>query len=259
MKKCDSTEVSLKEATRFLSDYSVLLFGSGATCVRMDRNIRRIADSLDMKVEYSILPRHIHLTVKRKGEQHTTVVTIRELPASFAIIATLSKLSWQMADGRVGFRCAVETLGRIAKTERVYPWLLVVLVSLANACFCGLFAGDLVAMATVFVATFCGFCVKQTLMEKHWDFRLIAFVAAFVSTVIASGDMLFGISATPDVAIGTSVLYLVPGIPFINSFCDLIDRHYLCFFGRLLNALVISFSLSAGLLAGMVLMNVRMF
>ena len=136
---------------------------------------------------------------------------------------------------------------------------MLVLVSLANASFCRLFGGDMVAMVIVFVATFAGFLVKQMLMERHVDFRLTAVVCSFVSAVLASSDALFSLGATPEIAVGTSVLYLIPGIPFINSFCDMIDRHYLCSFGRMMNAVVLSCCLSAGLCAGMMLMNLGMF
>lgn len=252
-------ETPLKDALKFLSEYSVLLFGSGATCVRMDKNVRRIARSMGMQVEYSILPRHIHITLEKDGEQFTSVVAIRELSPSFAIISNLSKLSWQMADRQLSFHSARRTMDRIAHTQRVYPWLLMILVALANACFCGLFAGDFTAMAIVFVAALAGFAIKTQLGKWKCDFRINVIVAAFVSTVIASFDTLYISSATPDVAIGTCVLYLVPGIPFINSFCDLLDRHYLCSIGRMLNALVIMACLSMGLLAGMMVMGVSMF
>lgn len=252
-------ETSLREASKFISEYAVLLFGSGATCVRMDKNIRRIARSLGMQVEYSILPRHIHITVE-KGEHHyTNVVAIKDLPPSFAIISNLSKLSWQMADRDMSLHCAQGTMRRIAKTRRVYPWLLRLGVSLANACFCGLFAGDIWAMAIVFIATYVGFWIKQILSGHHWDFRLVIIVAAFVSTLIASAGVLYIDSDTPGIAISTCILYLVPGIPFINSFCDLLDRHYLCSLGRMLNALVMMACLSIGLIAGMMLMKVPMF
>lgn len=252
-------DTPLKEALKFLSEYSVLLFGSGSTCMRMDKNVRRIASSMGMGMEYSILPRHIHITLEKDGEQYTSVVAIRELPPSFAIISNLSKLSWQMADHQLSFHGAKRTMDRIARTERVYPWLLMILVALANACFCGLFAGDLMAMTVVFCAALVGFAVKTQLGKWKSDFRINVIVAAFVSTIIAAFGMRFVSSATPDVAISTCILYLVPGIPFINSFCDLIDRHYLCSLGRMLNALVIMGCLSLGLLAGMMAMHVSMF
>lgn len=68
-----------------------------------------------------------------------------------------------------------------------------------------------------------------------------------------------GLGLTPEIAVATSVLYLVPGIPFINSFCDLIDRHYICAYGRAMHAIVLVCCLSFGLCAGMALMHVPMF
>lgn len=250
---------TVKEVSDFLSEYAVQLFGSGATCIRMEKNMHRIARSQDMEASFSILPRHIHLTVTGHDNTVTSVVAIRDLPISFAKVALLSKLSWQMADRHLDFCHASRTLSRIVRTPGANPWLLLVLVSLANASFCRLFGGDMVAMVIVFVATFAGFLVKQMLMERHVDFRLTAVVCSFVSAVLASSDALFSLGATPEIAVGTSVLYLIPGIPFINSFCDMIDRHYLCSFGRMMNAVVLSCCLSAGLCAGMMLMNLGMF
>ena len=36
------------------------------------------------------------------------------------------------------------------------------------------------------------------------------------------------LGSTPDIAIATSILYLVPGIPFLNGFSDMIAGHYTC-------------------------------
>ena len=60
---------------------------------------------------------------------------------------------------------------------------------------------------------------------------------------------------TPELAVGTSVLYLVPGIPFINSITDLIYGHNVCFVSRLIHASVITVCLSLGLCLGLVSMN----
>ncbi len=254
-----TTKPTVREVAGFLSEYAVMLFGSGATCIRMEKNMHRIARSQGMEAAFSILPRHIHLTVCGDCDTVTSVVAIRELPISFAKIALLSKLSWQMADRHYDFRQAVKVMAKIGQTAGPNPWVLLLLVSLANASFCRLFGGDLVAMVVVFGATFAGYMVKQLLMDRRVDFRLTAIICSFISVVIASTDSMFSLGTTPEIAVGTSVLYLVPGIPFINSFCDMIDRHYLCSFGRMMNAVVISCCLSLGLCTGMLLMNLGMF
>lgn len=252
-------EPSPSDVCRFLAEYAVLLFGSGSTCVRLEKNMQRIAQSLGMIVEYSILPRHIHITVESPAGACTSVIGIKELPPSFARIASLSKLSWQLHDREITFVAAAEALTRIQAFHAMNPWKLMLLVACAGAAFCRLFGGDLMAMLLVFAGTAAGFTIKQVLTSHGLDFRLAIVLSAFASAVIASGGFLFDIGTTPDIAVGSSVLYLVPGIPFINSICDLIDRHYITFFGRFMNAIVLSCCLSAGLCVAMLLMHVSMF
>lgn len=249
----------VRETCLFLSEYAVQLFGSGCTCVRLEKNMKRIAGSLGMNVEFSILPRHIHITVSKDAEDFTSVVAIREMPISFSRITDLSRLSWQMADGKIDFYEARAVLPRICNCACINPWTLTVLVSLANAAFCRLFSGDLWAMAVVFAATFSGFMLRRLLQSRHFDVRLTVFVCAFLSSVVASAGGMAGLGRTPAIAVATSVLYLVPGIPFINSFCDLIDRHYICAYGRAMHAAVLLCCLSLGLCAGMALMHMPMF
>lgn len=249
----------VRETCKFLSEYAVQLFGSGCTCIRLEKNMKRIASSLGMNVEFSILPRHIHITVSRGSTVFTSVVGIRDLPISFSRITDLSRLSWQLADGRIDFFRARDLLPRVCNCSCVNPWTLTLLVSLANASFCRLFNGDLLAMAVVFVATFAGYMLKRWLLCRRIDVRVTVFLCALMSSLIASSGARLGLGSTPDIAVATSVLYLVPGIPFINSFCDLLDRHYLCAFGRAMNACVLLCSLSLGLCAGMATLHLSMF
>lgn len=256
---CESLQ--LREVCTFFSDYAVILFGSGATCIRMDRNIRRMAVALGVKVEFSILPRHIHITIDRPDNEDceavTSVVTIREMPISFSKIASLSKLSWQMHDGIIDFRTARHALTHIAHTSPTNPILLLFAVSAANASFCRLFGGDFAAVMIVFVATIIGFLIRQALLHHHVDFRLVVIICSFVSALIASADFLYGLGATPELSIGASVLYLIPGIPLINSFCDAIDRHYLCALGRAVHALILLGGIALGLSAAISLMHLN--
>lgn len=249
------------EMCAFLADYSSALFTSASTCIRLEKNVTRIAEAYGMTVEITILPRHIHLTVHDKEfhECVTAITSIGEGPISFDLNTRLSKLSWQIADGKICFEEARDVFHRLVNVSYKNLFNLPFIVSCANASFCRLFGGDWIAMAVVFVATFLGYYLKIFLSEKKVDYRLTVVACAFLSSVLAAGDGLFGLSTTPDIAVATSVLYLVPGIPFINSFSDMLDRHYICAFGRLMNALVLTFCLSFGLGLGMLMMGVSMF
>ncbi|MDE7346139.1 MAG: threonine/serine exporter family protein [Muribaculaceae bacterium] len=259
--RCSPECATLKEICLFLSEYSAWLLGSGATSIRLERNVRRMAKSLDCEAEMTILPRHIHMTVCSydKSESYTYIIATHPMPISFDINTRLSRLSWKMADDGLSFSDAKTQFKEIIRTPQANKYMVLLLASCANAAFCRLFTGDWAAVGVVFLSTLAGFSLKQTLTRHKVDVRLVFIICAFVSSILASSATLFSFGHTPDIAVGTSVLYLVPGIPFLNSFSDMLDGHYICAFGRFMNAVVLTCCLSLGLCGGMLLMNLSMF
>lgn len=256
-----SQSVSSKQLCLFLADYSSWLLGCGATCIRLETNVKRIAAAYGYEAELTIMPRHINLTVALVGSDDvfTSMTAVRHTAINFDMNTRLSNLSWRISDRRLSLAEARRMFNSIVRPRPRNEWALILIVAVANAAFCRLFGGDAAAMAVVFLATFAGFMIKQTLVSRGADVRLTVIFCAFVSSVLGSSALLFGIGATPRIALATSVLYLVPGIPFINSFSDLLYRHYICAFSRFVDAIVLTCCLSIGLCAGMMMMNVGMF
>lgn len=253
---------SVKEVCKFLSEYAAELLGCGATCIRIEKNVARMADKWQTKVQMTIMPRHVHLTVWNMDGQHSysTIECVRHRNISFDVNSRLSRLSWAVADGRTGFTEAVEELKRQTEVKPYNEWLVLLLVSLANASFCRLFGGDITAMLIVFVCTLFGYRLKQVLLAYKTDVRFVFLCAAFFSSVIGTAGYLPGIPThTPSIALGTSVLYLIPGIPYINSVNDLIDGHYIMAFCRLADAAILTGCLSIGFCGGQILMGIEWF
>lgn len=260
MNGMNDTTPTCRELADFLSRYSAALLGSGATCIRLTKNVERIAARFGRKVELTVMPRHLHITVMGKDDEELiTTISSPRGGISFNVNTLLSRLSWEVADGKVGFNELEAKLNETLASDHQNQWSVLLLASLANASFCRLFGGDLIAMAVVFIATMSGYHIKQLLLGLGADMRLTVIVCSFVSAVLGATDMLFGLGSTPNVALGTSVLYLVPGVPFLNSFSDMLYRHYICAFSRFVDAMVITCCLSIGLCGAMILMNVGMF
>lgn len=237
-----------------------MLLSSGATCARLEKNVQRIADAWGYKIEMAIMPRHIHITTTRNDGNSTTLIKgLDKANISFDIVTKLSKLSWEIADNNKDIIYAAKSLKEIKMTKPANRWWVLIAASLANASFCRLFGGDITAMATVFIATLAGYFLKQVMISRKMDIRLIFIACAFVSLILATADSLFNLGQTSEIAIATSVLYLVPGIPFINAFSDLIDGHYICFFSRMTDAIILTACLSMGLCLGMIVMRLSMF
>lgn len=252
-----------RRACLLLARYGAALLGSGATCARLEMNIGRMARTWGLRECLTIMPRNLHLTITDASgdDMFTAIEAVAGAGISFSLNTRLSRLSWQVHDGRLSVDEAARRFDAIMAegagglTQPVQT----LLTGLANAAFCRLFGGDPMAMAVVAVATMAGICVKSVLLRRHVDVRLTVLLAAFVSAVLAAGDVLFALGSTPDIALGASVLYLVPGVPLLNSFSDLLYRHYVCAFSRMVDALILTVCLSAGLCAAMLLMGCGMF
>lgn len=257
----DAGKVELKQICMFFADYASWLLGCGATCIRIERNINRMATALGCEVVMTILPRHVHITVNNPdhSDNYTYIAATRKVPINYDMNTRLSELSWALCDGKISYDDTIKLFHHIVNTKYHNRWMILILASFANAAFCRLFSGDWYAVAVVFFTTIIGFLLKQTLASLKVDVRVIFIICSFVSSLIAAQATLFSVGLTPAVAIGTSVLYLVPGIPFLNSFSDLLDGHYICAFSRFIHATVLTCCLSLGLCAAMLITNISMF
>ncbi|MDE6843197.1 MAG: threonine/serine exporter family protein [Muribaculaceae bacterium] len=261
MNTCQQHDKSLNmhEVCRFLTEYAACLLACGATCTRITRNVSRMADVAGVEADIIILPSHMSITLSdpRDGRTFHHTSSLAHVPVSFNINTQLSKLSWKVAEGRVDFAEARRLFERIKTAPRINQWYLALLVSAANASFCRLFGGDPMAMAIVAAATMAGYSLKLVMLGRHADIKLVVIACAFLSALISCVGYAIGCTSTPDIAVGTSVLYLIPGIPYINSVSDLLSSHYLSGYSRLANALVLTGCIALGMTVAVMLMNIQ--
>ena len=114
------------------------------------------------------------------------------------------------------------------------------------------------SMLIVWIATAAGFYSKDVLISRYKiDFRLAIIVCSCISAILSCSGHVFGLGDTPDIALATSVLYLVPGIPYLNSVSDFINGHYISAISRLIQSCIITVCLAVGLYIGLLLMNAQ--
>jgi len=220
-----------------------------------------MADTWGVSTQITILPKHVTLFIETTNSRSMTFLcNIGHTNISFNRITQLSRISWEVVDNHINVTNARQIFDQIIDiNSSANKWWILFAVSCANGAFCRLFSGDMAAATVVCCATLGGYYFKQILLSCKIDIRLVFIICSFVSSILACADELFGFGKTPQIAIATSVLYLVPGIPFLNSFSDMLDRHYICFFSRFTDAIVLTCCLSIGLCAGMWVMEIGMF
>ena len=247
----------LKQYSHFLSEYACCLQASGVHTTRVVRNTCRIASALDVNVEMTILHKTLNLTLATRNGQHVydKVTTLHPRPVSFRLNTDLSALSWQAYDEHLGLDELWRRYKAITTAPRMNDWAVLVLVGFANAAFCGLFGGDWQACGMVAVATWVGYALKILMLRKHVNTFGIWFTCALVSSLIASLCGSLHLGQTPDTAIAASALYLVPGVPLINSVIDTVEGHVLAGFARLVDALLLIGCMAVGLLCTLLLLG----
>ena len=67
-----------------LTDYAGWLLGCGATCIRLEKNLKRIAAAYGQDVEITISPHHVHIYIVDRNDRtvFTSIATAKEPPAS---------------------------------------------------------------------------------------------------------------------------------------------------------------------------------
>lgn len=244
-----NTHEDLKRISAFLCDYAACLMGVGMQTARVEKNTARIAGAYGVQVEMSFFQKSIFLTLWDAGRSHsyTAVRHIGHSALNFEINARLSRLSWLIHDDCLPLPLAARMYRYIVTRPRYNRWLVAAGVACANASFCRLFRGDGTAMLLVLVGTWVGFSLKQSMQQWRWNEFAVFLFCAFVSSAFGSLGYLFAWGNTPDIALGTSVLYLVPGVPLINGVTDILDGHVVTGNTRLFNASLLVVCIALGL------------
>lgn len=241
----------LKKTTLFLAEYAMTLMAVGVQTSRIIINTVRIATAQGYRANLLLFPQTLSITLQDMECEHsyTYVQKTPDLGLNFRTNSELSALSWAAQDEHLTLDELWNRFHTIVNEKRESPWTVLILVSFANACFCRLFDGNLTSMAIVWVATFVGFFIRQQLTKRKLNVMAVFVICSFVSTMIGSTDYLYFHGGTEDMSLGTSMLYLVPGVPLINGVMDIIGKHVLNGFARLTNACVLIICIALGLSA----------
>lgn len=238
---------SLVSIAKFIAEYSSHLMGCGVHTSRVIRNSKRIGESFGVDVKISVFQKNIILSLfdRNTREAYSEVVDIQASSISFEHNSELSALSWEAYDMHLSLEELRRKYDRIISAPRMDPLFTLILVGLANASFCKLFGGDWCSVGIVFSATIVGFFLKQQMQHKKFNHYVTFIASAFVASLCASTALIF--DTTAEIALATSVLFLIPGVPLINGVIDIVEGYILTGCARLIDALLLVICIAVGL------------
>jgi len=249
---------TIEQISDLLTDIASSLMTSGAHTMRIIQNVSRMAKTFGYDIDLSVFQLSIMMSITNKenpSNRMTIIKKTKPLLLNFTCVSDISALSWDTYDKNLPYDEVRRKFEEIISQKRMSRWLVLILVGFANAAFCGLFKGDLYAISLVFIGTLAGFYVRQEMIIKKINHLVVFTTSAFVASLISGIGYVLPLGNTPEVALAASVLYLIPGVPLINSVLDIIEGHILTGIARLVNASSLIVCIAIGLFASMLILG----
>jgi len=249
-------EVDTKELGEILLDVAELLMNYGASSNRVRLTVSRISESFGYQCNLLIINTAITIFIN-KPDQEIYNSLRRTLPpmVNFKIVSGISRMSWSVTESVWNLEQIREELKRLKALPHYNRWIVLSVVSLAGVSFCRIFDGNALEMVVTFVATFVGLFIRQELTKHKLMLYVTIYIAAFVASFVAGSAAKFFPENTMENAFAASVLFLIPGVPLINSSSDLLDGNVLTGLSRGIHALIIGFAISLGILTTTLIFN----
>lgn len=251
----------IQELSNFIVDYVSTMVSIGTYSSRVSRCAQRIAQSFNYELSLNFSFNHTLINIvdpDDNSRSRTYVVNNKYSVVDFRLISNLSALSWAIYDHIHDLRVAKKCFEKLTVKTKHPFYLYIILQSVANASFSKLFGGDLGTVLIVFLAGLVGTSLKTVFAKLKLDMRIIYIACAFVSSYLALVGVEFNLTQTSDVALASSILYLTPGVFFINSVIDILKNYIQMGLSRIISVAILVSCVAIGVYITLTLSNFRL-
>jgi len=244
-----------EEVTRLCADTSVLLMQHGAESALVESLTRRLGLALGAdRVEAGVFANSIVLTTLSGSRDVTVVRRSEDRGISMHWVTEVQRAVLAVEAGELDAAAYRARLDAVVPLR--YPrWLVALAIGLSCACFARLAGADWTGCGLVVVASGVAQFLRMRIARLHFNPVVNFFVTAFVATSIADLGRVWSLGRTPQIAVASSVLLLVPGFPLINGVSDLVKGYMSTGIARLTYALLLLVAASAGVVLSMTLFD----
>jgi uncharacterized membrane protein YjjP (DUF1212 family) len=258
----DTGNEEMSRLLNLLLEIGAALYASGAHCGRISRNIERVAEHWGCRVEPFLSFTGMTLSLEKEGAPETRIERSRRCTppgVHFGVVTEISLLSWRVREMNLSIEATEAALSRILEIPPHPRGAVLFATGLACGSLCLLAGGDGKDGAIAFLAAAAGLSVKQAVIHLRFHPMIAVIAASFVTTAIAGLDVFFQIGSSPESALATSALYLIPGVPLINSMIDLIDGNIPVAIARGVSGGFTLLCIAVGMFPGILLFGIHHF
>lgn len=220
--------MSIKAFADIILDVSSLLLESGAHCERINRNVQRIAQNSNYKVDMLLSFTAISISVTDKNNSEICITknkNIKHHSAHFGILTNTSLLTWNLVEDDLSINDLENAIKDLKNMPKYSAWLIRLFIGVACGCLCLLAGGDWLDGAFAFIASAIGLTVRQEMIKNGFNLMISIVCSAFITTTLSGLNILYNLGSFPESSVATAVLFLIPGVPLINSIIDLLEGY----------------------------------
>lgn len=254
--------ISSADFANLALDMGTYLLASGAHCGRVYNNLSRIAKAWGFELQIDPSFKGLLVSVSNLNNSDDNITKYKKSPSHnvhFEVLTSVSRLSWQVVENHLSFTETVKAFDDIKAIPHYKPWVVSLAVGLSCAGLCMFSKGDIFNVAIAFIAAFSGSMFRFYITGKKFNSMISFVLAAFLTTMITGLGTLLDIGSDPQAAMATAVLYLIPGIPLINSVVDLIEGYLSSAVNRALFAGFVLLCIATGMTLSITILGINNF
>lgn len=251
----------IQALSNFIIDFVSKMVSIGTYSSRVSRCAERIAQSFGYELSLNFSFNHTLINIvdpQNYAISRTYIVKNKYSVVNYQLISALSALSWAIYDHIHDINVAKRAFARLLRLKAHSAQSVIILQAIANASFSRLFGGDLGTIFLVFLAGLVGAGLRVILSRLKLDIRLIYIICAFLSSYIAVIGAHFELTQTPAEAIASSILYLTPGVFFINSVIDILKNYIQMGLSRATSVIILISCVAIGLYITLTISDFRL-
>jgi uncharacterized membrane protein YjjP (DUF1212 family) len=207
----------------------LLVMRNGGSTVAADRTFAAILKACGQEEATAVWRLDfVAATSSTEGQPSTVVRPVGPIGVNLARASEVAMLGERAAKGELGAADVGAEVERIGRLPSPYNrWLTVAIAAATAGCFSQIPGGDWGSFGIAFVAAGIGQLLRSLLQARKVAVGPVTLICGVLSAMIASVGLRLGYSQVESATLIASVIYIVPGLPLINGFVDMVSHKYL--------------------------------
>ncbi|MBF1093046.1 MAG: threonine/serine exporter family protein [Solobacterium sp.] len=252
-----NTHLEMEQVLNYLTKLAQALLANGSTLEHVEYAIEKNAEAYQL-TELSTVMTHQYVSICFRGTDgntYTKQLGIFGITINLENLRVLNNIMHQVANHPIPTEQLQNVLDQVENTRKYNLITTVLCQVLAITSVCFILGGKPRDMISTALVSFCLFWINRALSKLRTDKIINNIVSMFLGTVLAFLLVKVGLIVDTQWTLISISLLMIPGIPLVNAFRNLICGHEFNGILQLLNVFLESASLAAGMYFAVILMG----